>query len=64
MRKRNAPISWKLFRDGCLWKAAFAEKFEFRDAGDYEAEGRVFDGAPGPLITRLSELRRYSTRLK
>ena len=34
------------------------------ESGAYGAEARVFGGAPGPLITRLSEPRWYSARLK
>src|SRR5277367_1242687 len=30
----------------------------------YKAEALTFGGAPGPLITRLSELRWYSARLR
>lgn len=29
----------------------------YRESAGYEAEARAFGGAPGPLITRLSELR-------
>jgi hypothetical protein len=29
----------------------------WRESAGYEAEARAFGGAPGPLITRLSELR-------
>jgi hypothetical protein len=50
--------------NGFRRKAVFLGEVGFKNPEGYEAEAGAFGGAPGPLITRLSELSQYSARLK